>query len=210
MLHHTNIDRLWAYWQFISPNHSTFDVPYPGGSRYSSPEGTTIGPDSPLNPFKKANGEFHTARSMQSIQDFGYSYDGLEYWEKSPAQMRQAATRLINRLYGPADAELKRLAKRGGNTTTTKYFANIEVDVTELDRPCVVELYVGGHKAGDFVVMEQPSTGTIHGGFPLEDALARAQMLRFSPENTVQSITSTLEVSIVKVSPRFSKAEADV
>lgn len=201
MLHHTNVDRLWAYWQFIQPQHSRFNTPYSGGSRYSTPKGAQIGPDSPLNPFKKANGDFHTTRSVDNIRDFGYSYQGLQYWEKSPAEMRQEATRLINRLYGPDNSELRRSAKRGENATTTQYFANLEVDVAELDRPCVLELYVGGQKAGDFVVMEQPRTGIIHGGFPLEIALEKAQMQAYSPESTVKSITSTLEVSIVKVCP---------
>lgn len=210
MLHHTNVDRLWAYWQAISPEHSRFNVPYSGGARYSTPKGTQIGPDSPLNPFKKANGDFHTTRSVDNIRDFGYSYQGLEYWEKSPAEMRQEATRLINRLYGPGESELRQFARRRENTTTTKYFANIQVDVTELDRPCILELYVGGQKAGDFVVMEQPRTGILHGGFPLEDALTNARMQRYSPENTVKSITSTLEVSIVKVSPAASASIPDL
>lgn len=198
MLHHTNVDRLWAYWQAIWPEHSIFLTPYQGGSRYSTPKGTSISADSPLNPFFGSNGEFHTTRSVEKIQSFGYSYQGLEYWDKSAGEMRQEAKRLINRLYGPETGST-RLARRGGNRETTRYFATVQVNVTEFDRPCVIELHVGGQKAGNFVVMEQPISGILHGAFPLDDALEVSGMSRMSTDQAVNSIQSSFEIAIVKV-----------
>lgn len=137
------------------------------------------------------------------IRNFGYSYQGLEYWEKSDDEMRQEATRLINQLYGPDDAESIRLEKHGGYATTS-YFANIQIDVTELERPCVIELYVGGEKPGGFVVMEQPKSGILHGGFPLDETLEASGMSTMPADQAINSIQSSLGISIVKVRQRQS------
>ncbi|KAM3451774.1 hypothetical protein MY3296_005054 [Beauveria thailandica] len=104
MLHHSNVDRLWAYWQAIYPEASTFNGRYQGLSRFSTLLGTMIGLDSPLQPFRQANGEWHTPRSVNSIKTFGYAYQGLEgYWNKnkSETEVQQSVVELFNSLYGP-------------------------------------------------------------------------------------------------------------
>lgn len=136
---------------------------------------------------------------MEKIESFGYTYQGLEYWEKSAAQMRQETKKLVNRLYGPeTNAASMRLGVKTANATT-RYFARVSLDVTEVERPCVVELYVGDKQAGTLVVMQQPATGIMHGGFPLDDALDAAEIQTLRPEYAVHSIISSLEVAIVKV-----------
>ncbi len=101
MLHHSNVDRLWAYWQAMHPEASTFNGAYQGLSRFNTQAGTMIGLDSPLQPFRQANGDWHTSRSVNSIATFGYAYQGLEYWIKSEAELQQSAVHMINSLYGP-------------------------------------------------------------------------------------------------------------
>ncbi|KAM0738349.1 hypothetical protein ACQRIT_006086 [Beauveria bassiana] len=103
MLHHSNVDRLWAYWQAIYPEASTFNGRYQCLSRFSTLSGTMTSLDSPLQPFRQANGEWHTSRSVNSIKTFGYAYQGLEYWTKSETEMQQGAVELINSLYGPEE-----------------------------------------------------------------------------------------------------------
>lgn len=97
-LHHTNMDRLWAYWQAIHPEEATLSSSYRGRPRYRSPAGATITPDSPLDPFRGKDGKPYTPKSVASILDFGYSYEGLD-GNKSEDERKDEATRLINRLY---------------------------------------------------------------------------------------------------------------
>lgn len=85
----------------MHPEASTFNGAYQGLSRFNTPTGTMIGLDSPLQPFRQTNGDWHTSRSVNSITTFGYSYQGLEYWTKSETQLQQSAVQMINSLYGP-------------------------------------------------------------------------------------------------------------
>ncbi|KAM3517514.1 hypothetical protein NHJ13051_008917 [Beauveria bassiana] len=108
MLHHSNVDRLWAYWQAIYPEASTFNGRYQCLSRFNTLSGTMTSLDPPLQPFRQANGEWHTSRSVNSIKTFGYAYQGLEYWTKSETEMQQGAGELINSLYGPEEKKKKK------------------------------------------------------------------------------------------------------
>lgn len=197
MLHHSNVDRLWAYWQAINPDDSIFQDAYPGGSRYSTPEGTTITADSPLEPFYQPNGEYHTTESVKSIQGFGYAYAGLEYWRKSEEQMRSEAKTLINRLYSNSSTIPRSRFRRA--EPSVRYFLEVELDVTQVERPCSVNLRVNGESAGSLIVMQQPRIGTIHGGFPLDKPIQNAAMHGMSMESTLDKIGSSIEVEIVKV-----------
>lgn len=198
MLHHCNVDRLWAYWEAMHPDDASFEGSYSGGSRFATPEGTTITQNSPLVPFSQSNGQFHTTESVKSIQGFGYTYQGLEYWRKSESQMGRDAKRLINRLYSDNGSSSSRLVRRG--EATTRYFVRIELDVTEVERPCLVEIYVGGELAGSMVVMAQPASGIIHGGFALDNAIEKTEMSSMDVDSTMDSLEESLEVGIVKVS----------
>ncbi|KAJ2972402.1 hypothetical protein NQ176_g7180 [Zarea fungicola] len=115
MLHHSNVDRLWAYWQAMHPEASTFNGRYQCLSRFSTLGGTLTSLDSPLQPFKQANGDWHTSNSVNSIKSFGYSYSGLEYWTMSEAELQQSAVELINNLYGPVQQQ-----KPGSTSSQTK------------------------------------------------------------------------------------------
>ena len=212
MLHHTNVDRLWAYWQSIHPDHASFSKAYRGGARFSTPSGTVIGPDSPLQPFFKSQYDFHSSRSVGNISTLGYTYQGLEYWEKSEAQMSADSKKLINQLYGPSDQDRSnRMLSRRRNSDgdgdgddenenpTVRYYTHVRVEASEVERPCAVEIYIAGEHSGSLFIMEHPRHGVIHGGFPLENALQTVGMGELSTAKTLESILSSLEVAIVKV-----------
>uniref|UniRef100_A0A8H7NEV0 tyrosinase n=1 Tax=Bionectria ochroleuca TaxID=29856 RepID=A0A8H7NEV0_BIOOC len=198
MLHHANVDRLWAYWQAISPDHGIFHEPYVGSSRFSTPNGTTITPDSPLEPFYKSDNDYHSTRSVSRIRDLGYCYFGLEHWEKSDAQMKHAAQGIINRLYGPNATDPEPLIQIN-KSTTTRFMAHVQLDVAGIDRPCTLEIYLGPRHAGSFVVMAQPEKGMVYGGIPLSKAIGESGMGWMAATSIVQWIQSSLEVSVVKV-----------
>ncbi|CAM1506432.1 Fc.00g060730.m01.CDS01 [Cosmosporella sp. VM-42] len=197
MLHHTQMDRLWAYWQAMKPDEAIFNDSYTGRARFSTLTGTSITPESPLAPFFASEGNFHTTDSVRSIQSLGYAYQGLEYWEKSPEQMRQEATRLINRMYSGNDTASSRLMRRG--VPTTRYFARVQLEVSEVKRPCSVNLYVDGQRVGSMVVMQQPVSGVIYGEFSLDDATESKMLKGVTPDKVVSSVESGLEVEIIKI-----------
>lgn len=167
-LHHANVDRLWAYWQYAKPEAATLVTEYSGSKRWASADGTKIDRKSPLTPFMQEDGTMHTADTVRSIEDFGYTYEGLEYWNKSPAQLKSDSIALINTMYGP-----KRSKRRGVNpdAPTTRYFAKISVDAAELEKPCVIQVSMKGQGAGEMVVMAYPEKGIVNGGVALDDVL---------------------------------------
>ncbi|PNY27459.1 Tyrosinase [Tolypocladium capitatum] len=194
LMHHCNVDRLWAYWSAMHPESAVFSETYNGSARYSTPGGTRISPDSPLEPFFREDGSFHTSKSVASIQGFGYSYLGLEHWTKSAEQMKQDATKLINRLYASDASSAARLQTL--QQPQTRFFANIQLDMAQVERPCTVNLYVGGKLAGNVVVMKQPGTGIMHGQFAIDATAQQAGAHGLSPNGTVDSVMSSLAVEI--------------
>lgn len=196
MLHHANVDRLWAYWQFIRPTQAIFKSSYKGGARFNSRDGATITPNSPLQPFYQSNGQFHTPNSVTSIRNFGYTYEGLEYWRKSSDTMKKDATAIINRLYGPSSSKK---AKRD-DATLTRYFAQIQVDVEQLDRPCAIGLFVNTTSVGNFIVLMQPATGLFYGKFSLDRAADPVDLADSKTTVVVNDILAGLRVEIKNVS----------
>lgn len=197
MLHHCNIDRLWAYWQAMRPDEAIFNDTYSGGSRFSTPRGTRISKWSPLKPFFASAGQFHTANSMVDIRRLGYTYQELEYWRKSPAQMTQDARRLINRMYSPNGRTSSRLMRR--SKRTTRYFVGLELEVSQIERPCSINVHVDGKRVGSLVVMQQPEIGIFHGGFSIDEATGPKTSKGLGPDAVVDSVQKGLTIEIVKV-----------
>lgn len=195
-MHHANVDRLWTYWQFIRPNEATFTGSYKGQARFATPRGTTISDSNPLWPFWRTTTQTHTSASVRDIRNFGYTYAGLEYWRKSADQLRRDATAVINNLYGPTSGgrRLKRDAEE-----KTRYFAQVSVNVEELDRPCIIELFVNDVTGGRFVVMKQPQEGTASGEFPLDEVSEPIENEEESVTGVVDTLLSKLRVEITKV-----------
>ncbi|KAH7144288.1 tyrosinase [Dactylonectria estremocensis] len=196
MLHHTNIDRLWAYWQFIRPSQATFTSSYRGSARFNTREGTTITPNSPLQPFFASAGKFHTSNSVASIKSFGYTYETLDYKRKTAAQLTKDATALINSLYGPAGT--KRSVEKRADGDLTRYFAQISVQVEELNRPCSIGLFVNTTNVGNFIVLKLPASGPFNGKFSLDRAADPNEVAGEEPKGVVNDILAGLRVSIVK------------
>ncbi len=201
MLHHANVDRVWAYWQALKPSLGSMTQYYRGSARFATVSGTTITPQSALQPFRRSATEFHTSDSVKSIQTLGYSYPELEFWAKTPEQIRDDVSRLINKLYGPNIANTPSLGRRA--ETVTRYFAKIGVDVSEIERPCSIDIIVNGTHAGSMIVMTQPSEGVIHGEVSLDSALESSYARELGVNDAVQSVKTAVEVEITKVSQKI-------
>lgn len=197
MLHHAQVDRLWAYWNFINPTQSNFNNSYYGQSRYSTPRNTIITPNSPLPPFYDDSDSYWTPNKVASIRGMGYTYEGLEYWNKTAAQLKTDATRLMNSLYAPHSAE-RRQDRRAPARTKTRYFARIELDREQVERPCIVKIFVDGKAAGNVVVMQVPEAGILRGAVALDEEVKGAFAATSSPDYTISSIERLVEMEIRK------------
>ncbi|KAJ6788102.1 hypothetical protein PWT90_05055 [Aphanocladium album] len=199
MLHHANVDRLWAYWEAMHPDQRLFSGEYPSKGLWSTPVNATITTRSPLLPFRRSETEFHTPESVQSIHDLGYSYPGLEHREKNPDQRREEVTRIINGLE-PEFAHLN-----GGQdnrqpgrprTVLTRYFAHMTIEVSEVERPCSIEVSMNGTYAGNMVLMSMPRSGVVYGEIPLDSVYIH---LRGKSNSVVlDNLQSWLQVEIIK------------
>ncbi|GFP57945.1 polyphenol oxidase 1 [Trichoderma asperellum] len=193
-MHHSNVDRMWAFWEAIMPSSPVFTSSYKGQSRFNSKTGATITPNSPLQPFFQANGQFHTSNSVKSIQGMGYSYQGIEYWQKSQAQIKSSVTTIINQLYGPKSSSKRNT--RAADLVQTRYFAQISVNVTDIPiRPAEINVYVAGQKAGSLIVMKLPAEGTVNGGFTVDNPMRT--LLHGGNRNAVSAFSSDVEVEIL-------------
>lgn len=197
MLHHCNIDRLWTYWQFIRPEESLFSGTYQGGARFSTPSGTSISTRNPLWPFFAEDGRLHTSQTVASIKGFGYTYQNLEYWSKSDEQLKRDATALINQLYSTKVSGPRKRSEQSSQEKT-RYFAQVTVNVEELDRPCIVNLILDQTTAGSMVVMKQPQTGTLNGEFSLDTVTVPIEEASDTAE-VVDTLMSKLKIEILKV-----------
>ncbi|KAJ6436039.1 Tyrosinase [Purpureocillium lavendulum] len=196
LFHHANIDRLWAYWEALHKESSTFTGSYAGRSRFSTPAGTVITPESPLQPFFNKDGSFHTSTSVTETKAFGYSYQGLEYWNSSDTDLKLAATNLINKLYGPTN--ISTAARSLKQEQTTRFFLRIQLDEAEVEGPSWISVYLRGVLAGEMLVTSQPAAGVTHGGFTIDDAVQRAGFRNGANDTLLKAVQSSITVDITK------------
>lgn len=207
MLHHTNVDRLWAYFQYMKPAGAKMDTRYYGQSRWDTPQGTIITSSSPLSPFYDGDDKFHTSDSVASINGFGYTYDGLNYWNMTAEELKTAATSRINDLYGNNSGRSKRNSNRSTNMAgiKTEYFANIQLERAEVDRPASVDVYIAGKKAGGLVLMSHPASGELKGGFTVEGPVATAFSMLGNNDRSLNLLQKFVTVKITKVCPSMKR-----
>ncbi|KAG5943650.1 hypothetical protein E4U60_006532 [Claviceps pazoutovae] len=194
MLHHSHVDRLWAYYNFINPSEAVFGYSYYGQSRYSSPQNTVITPNSPLQPFYDDKDTYWTSAKVASIKGMGYTYEGLEYWKKSPEELRSDSMKIINSLYAPVDDD--GFFKRSTGQAKTRYFARVELEREHIERPSTVDIFVNGKPAGKVVVMQLPEAGTLQGRVAVDAEVHSAFAANPATNGTVSSIEHLVEVEI--------------
>ncbi|KAL4919138.1 hypothetical protein BDW62DRAFT_209876 [Aspergillus aurantiobrunneus] len=150
-LHHCNVDRLLAIWQFLNPD-KWFDKPLPphghdedGGPIPGPPYTPDAKPEDPLPPFhKNQNGEFYSSHDARYTEPLGYTYPDL---------LRQNADQLeanLKEKYGKHLTQLKKpvnnhwdLVPGVGHETFPDYLINVEYDRFALGgEPYTVKFYL--------------------------------------------------------------------
>jgi len=98
MLHHANIDRLWAIWQEI------YSVSIPSGSTtggsWSINQGSSFTASTGLSPFYRTSSTRWTTSNLLQTSALGYTYTGIDL-SASAATRRANANTIVNQLYSP-------------------------------------------------------------------------------------------------------------
>ncbi|PKS11555.1 hypothetical protein jhhlp_003320 [Lomentospora prolificans] len=124
MLHHANVDRLWAMWEELYPSERALTPPYQSGGTYAIAPGTTITNTSPLLPFYGAGDNAHTSAQVQDTAAFGYTYPEINRGASSADARRDGMRATVNKLYGPgaraASATPSSAAPNAANSNVTR------------------------------------------------------------------------------------------
>lgn len=180
----------------MNPSEALFKQSYEGSARFATRDGATITPNSPLRPFFSTPQNRHTSKSVESIRGLGYTYESLQHWKKTPAQLKADSTALINRKYGPA--QLKLLAQEA--QPRINYFVRAQVELEEVERPCSLNFYVDSTKVGTLSLLMQPPRGSFNGKFALDETTAEPA----DRNSTLNDVLEGIRVEIVKVSSSLS------
>ncbi len=149
MLHHANVDRLFAIWQTIHPSTYVNDITAASGTATIVP-GDLLTSDTPLTPFHAStNGTFWTSAAVRDTRIFGYTYP------ETADNNASCATQAVNCLYGnsagrPANqtipASKSGSAKRDGLQQPGLYYewiTNIRVAQMALDSTFSIFVFLG-------------------------------------------------------------------
>ena len=152
MLHHANVDRLFAIWQTIWPDTYIENSTATSGTATITP-GDLITEDSPLTPFHStSNGTFWTSATARDTTVFGYTYP--EIADNNASCTIQA----VNHLYGstagtPQNATVSkrhhqqlRVHERDGPQQPGTYYewiTNVRVAQDALDSTFTIFVFLG-------------------------------------------------------------------
>ncbi|KAK1590606.1 uncharacterized protein LY79DRAFT_649824 [Colletotrichum navitas] len=201
-LHHANVDRLVAFWQALYFENATMHFSYASDTTFATPAGTTVTPQYPIWPFMGSGGGPLTSESVTHVRDWGYTYAPMRFWDQAPGETKMAVSRTVNALYGPLEQEQWQrrylfggLRRRKG-MPKREYFAKVEVERSELDLPCQVQLFLKGRLAGSFTLLDMPKQGRSYDEIPLSRGVEAVGVSRLSTKNAVGIIGDGLEVVI--------------
>lgn len=204
MLHHVNVDRILAFWQVLHYENGKIEFNYKTDGLYATPKGTTVTAKSPLRPFENERGPL-TSEDMTNIGDWGYTYEPIEFWRQSPAEQKRVVTQYVNKWYGPQRQATAPRAVKARGVAEPQYYANLEVERSELDLPAMVDLYVKGRHAGSFALLGMPMHGKSYEEIPLQQAIQDAAFsLNITSALGMREVLNHhLEARITKVSHLF-------
>ncbi|KAL0934277.1 tyrosinase 2 [Colletotrichum truncatum] len=198
-LHHTNVDRLIAYWQALHFENATMHFSYPSDQMFATPPGTVVTPQSPLWPFVRSGGQALTSESVTHIRDWGYTYSPIRFWDEAPGETKMAVSRTVNELYGPPEIVSFKTTKKRRTILKKEYFARVEVERGELELPCQVQLFFRNQLAGSFTLLDMPRQGKSYDEIPLTTGIKAAGITEYAAKTVLEQLQDELEVVIRKL-----------
>jgi len=208
MLHHCNVDRLFAMWQVINENNRMFKSTGISQGQFGTPRGANITADSPLKPFSRngTNTSFHTSNSVADIRTLGYTYPEIDDWTLSPNETAAAVRAQINALYNRGD-NIKSTGSRSVRRIqgpTRYYTAVIRVERSEIPLSSSINLVLNGSVVGRMSLFDMPSVGMASANIPLIDSRSGGRYeSHMRPNEAVQFLQEniTMEVRLVCLPP---------
>ncbi|GKT70874.1 tyrosinase 2 [Colletotrichum tofieldiae] len=204
-LHHANVDRLIAFWQALHFENATMHFSYASSEMFATPAGTIVTPNYPIWPFMGSGGSPLTSESVTHIRDWGYTYAPMRFWDQAPGETNMAVSRTVNSLYGPLEQQQwqKRYPFTGLRTRKgvprREYFAKVEVERSELELPCEVQLFLKGKLAGSFTLLDMPKQGMSYDTIPLRRGIDAVGFGGLSTKSVLGAIEDGLQVVISKL-----------
>ncbi|RYP93356.1 hypothetical protein DL770_000545 [Monosporascus sp. CRB-9-2] len=201
MLHHCNLDRLAAIWAAIYFENTVPTTSYQSGGLFATAKGEDITADSPLKPFYQADGKtFHTSRSVGDITQFGYTYPELQDLDLDVHQNALRVTELVNDLYGSVPARrVRRPHPRGyGTQSLREWVVSVEVERSELELPCTINIYRGDRYAGRTTLLDMPRNGILFDQIPLAGVISASEFRGMSPDAVEDLLEKELRFEIKK------------
>ncbi|KAK1970542.1 Di-copper centre-containing protein [Colletotrichum sublineola] len=201
-LHHANVDRLIAYWQALHFENATMHFSYASDAMFATPAGTIVTPQYPIWPFMSSGGEPLTSESVTHIRDWGYTYAPMRFWDQAPGETKMAVIRTVNTLYGTLEQQqwqrqhLVRGLRRRKGMPKREYFAKVEVERSELELPCQVQLFLKGRLAGSFTLLGMPKQGRSYDEIPLSRGVEAVGISGLSMKSAVGVIGDGLKIVI--------------
>ncbi|TVY38862.1 Tyrosinase [Lachnellula subtilissima] len=144
MLHHANIDRLFAMWQVINPD--SYVVPTPAtADTYNFKAGDTLDSQSILTPFHDTSGNYWNSDTARDTHTFGYSYP--ETNGGSDVDVKDQVLKAVNALYGDKTTN----GTDGNNTPQRRdavvnhreWIVNLKADKHALNGSFFVHIFLG-------------------------------------------------------------------
>lgn len=112
-----------------------------------------------------------------------------------------AISRTVNSLYGPQENQSSFMRIRWRKMAPRRqYVAKVEVERSELELPCQVQLFLKGAMAGTFTLLDMPRQGKSYDEIPLNRGVDAAGLRDRSVSEVLGGIEDELEVVISKVS----------
>ncbi|CAJ2505321.1 Uu.00g127150.m01.CDS01 [Anthostomella pinea] len=202
MLHHCNLDRLAALWTSVHPNETHQTQPYSSDGLYSTAKGETITADSPLKPFYQADGKtFHTGMTVISTDSLGYTYPEMRsgHLPVDQDESRKNSIVQINRLYSPGTTTATAAARVKRDTNPGRQWViAVQVERSELDLPCSIDIYLGAHLAGRTVLLGMPDRGLAYDQISLQRAIGALDISGQDPAAVEQALEKQLRVEVSK------------
>ncbi|SPO05045.1 uncharacterized protein DNG_07730 [Cephalotrichum gorgonifer] len=100
MLHHANVDRLWALWEELYPSQKVLNPAYQSSGTFAIAPGTRLDAKSALLPFFGPGQVPQTSENVIDVTRFGYTYADLPTGGSAEERRRQVSS-IVNKMYGP-------------------------------------------------------------------------------------------------------------
>lgn len=142
MLHHANIDRLFAMWQVLNPN--SYVVPTPAtANTYNFKTGDPLTSQSNLTPFHNSGGAFWNSDAARDIATFNYAYP--ETLGGPGVNVTDQVLKAVNNLYGDktTNGTDGNSVKRDVVVNHREWIVNLKSDKHALNGSFFVHIFLG-------------------------------------------------------------------